>query len=301
MKHRLLRRGAAWAAALLLLAGSVQAQPTTGYVSLFIGHSFFRPVAQGLAFHAVTAGFLDHTQTVLGAGGANGAPQALWEDPVKRAEIQAVLDNGNVELFGMTFEPTYPTTEGYQNWIDYALAQNPDTRFFIGLPWADFPENYDTATYASTWINAHDNAWHDFIDEIRALYPGVVIFCIPYGRSAVELRNLFDAGNLPDVVALTSNTEESIFNDAKGHADGILLDLAELVWLNAIYGVDLNAYAHDPGYITDLKAIAQSIMDAHDAAHGPQPVPALLPVGLGVLAFACIATARRRLAGHRSA
>ena len=38
----------------------------------------------------------------------------------------------------------------------------------------------------------------------------------------------------------------------------------QLVWLASIYGVDLNNYSYDPGYITDLKALAQGIVDGHD-------------------------------------
>ena len=46
-----------------------------------------------------------------------------------------------------------------------------------------------------------------------------------------------------------------------------LVDLGQLVWLNAIYDVDLRTYEHDPGYTADLKSIAQGIMDAHDPAY----------------------------------
>ena len=41
------------------------------------------------------------------------------------------------------------TTEGYENWMDYALSKNPSTMFMIGAPWPDFPRDYDTATYAA--------------------------------------------------------------------------------------------------------------------------------------------------------
>lgn len=242
----------------------------TGLESLFIGHSFFRPVAYGLPLHTTQAAISVHSQSVVSAGGANGAPEALWNDPVKRAEIQAVLDTGTVELFGMTYSQEYPTTAGYELWMDYALSKNPNTAFFLGLPWPDFPESYaDAAAYASFWTTGHDTEWHALIDTLRGLYPGVEIFCIPYGQSALELRSLFEAGNLPDVTALVSTTPDSIFADAKGHGhpDGILHDLAELVWLNAIYGVDLTTYGHDPGYITDLKTLAKSIMDGHDPAY----------------------------------
>ena len=241
-----------------------EVQTSEGLNALFMGHSFFRPIAQGLPFHAGLAGIDGHEQVSVFAGGANGAPLALWNNAAKRAEIQAVLDGGDVELFGMTYEGTYPTTEGYERWIGYALQRNPDTRFFIGLPWSDFPAEVDGSTYAQSWLEAHEGWWHDFVESIRALFPGVEIFCIPYGRSALELRNLLEVGALPDVETLSGAADEAIFTDAKGHAGGILKALARLVWLEAIYGVDLRTYEYDPGYTVDLKDIARRIMDEHD-------------------------------------
>ena len=109
---------------------------------------------------------------------------------------------------------------------------------------------------------------HDSIDTLRSEYPGVEIFSIPYGAAAVELRALLDAGNLPDVTGMTSGNQTGIFkNDRLGHADPILQDLCRLVLLRGLYDIDLNNFAHDPGYITDLKAIAQLIADAHDPAY----------------------------------
>ena len=276
--------------ALVASPGSDALAQSSGFNSLFIGHSFFRPFASGMPFHAEQAGIVGHSQTVVFSGGATGAPQALWEDASKRAEIQAVLDTGDVELFGMTYHPDYPTTEGYENWIDYALAQNPNTRFFLALPWSQQPASTSASVYASSWLAAHATAWHDFVDELRALYVGVEIFCIPYGQSAVELRLLFDAGNLPDVNFLTGPANDAIFTDALGHAGDILIELGRLVWLNAIYDVDLHAYVYDPPYITDLKTTAQSIMDAHDAAYaGPPAVPAMSPWGAAFLATGILA------------
>ena len=234
---------------------------------MLMGHSFFKPMAEQMPFHAVRSGVAGHTQTVEFSGGATGAPLALWNDAGHRANVQAVLDTGTVELFGMTYEPTSPTTEGYELWFDYALSKNPDTKFFIGLPWADFPSNYaDAAAYANFWQTAHDGSWHFFIDQLRALYPGVEIFCIPYGQAALELRTLLEAGSLPDLTMLTGVAGDGLFRDNKGHGheDEILYDTAELVWLNAIYGVELDEYAYDPDYTTDIKAIAKSIMDGHD-------------------------------------
>jgi hypothetical protein len=253
--------------AALLATASSEAFAQTGLNSLFIGHSFFRPFANGMPFHTSEAGIVGHTQSVVFSGGATGSPQALWENAAKRAEIQAILDGGDVELFGMTYHPNYPTSEGYENWISYALAQNPNTRIALALPWSTNPASTTAAAYASTWLAGHATDWHDLIGYLRGLYPGVEIYCIPYGQSAVELRLLFEAGNLPDVNFLIGSSGDAIYTDTLGHAGDILVELGRLVWLNAIYGVDLTTYAYDPEYVTDLKAIAQSIMDAHDAAH----------------------------------
>ena len=221
-----------------------------------------------MPFHTEQAGIVGHTQSIVFSGGASGTPKALWNKQNKRKQIQAILDGGDIELFGMTYEPSHPTTEGYIKWIDYALSQNPNTRFFIALPWIDVPGFMTPETYSSLWIEFHDNDWHDLIDTLRADYPKVEIFCIPYGQSALELRNLYAAGQLPDVSILASGKEPAIFKDGKGHPAPILTELSRLVWLNAIYGVDLETYAYEPDYVTDLKSMAKSIMDAHHDSYG---------------------------------
>lgn len=239
----------------------------TGFDSLFMGHSFFRPFAEGMAFHAPNAGFTEHTQDVVFAGSENGAPEALWNNAAKRAEIQGILDGGDVELFGMTYHPDYPTMTGYQLWFDYALGRNPDTRFFVALPWLQLPASHTAGQYSTAWHAFHEGSWHDLLDGLRAEYPGVDIYGIPYGQAAVELVELYEAGLLPDVDGLISGSGDAIFRDQSGHADDILIELGRLVWLRAIYGVDLSGYAHDPGYTVDLLAIADAIMDEHDPAY----------------------------------
>lgn len=240
--------------------------PNPGFNSLFIGHSFFKPFSDGMPNYVAAAGIAGHTQSVVFGGGATGAPQALWQHATRGPQIRAILDSGDVELFGMTYHPDYPTTAGYVNWINYALAQNPNTRFFVGLPWTPAPQSTNAATYASDWLTFHATAWHAFIDSIKALYPGVDIYAIPYGQSAVELRNLQAANNLPAAPNLVGAATNSIYTDALGHPGNILRDLGRLVWLNAIYDVDLTTYTFGPNYAgTDLKAIAKSIMDAHDS------------------------------------
>ena len=144
-------------------------------------------------------------------------------------------------------------------------TKNAKTRFFIALPWSDFPAETDAKTYAEDWLSAHANEWHLFMASIREIFPGVDIFSIPYGQAAIELRNLYEAGKLPDVTTMTGDKSEAIFTDKKGHPGDILTELGRLVWLRAIYNVDLQTYAYDPGYQTDLKAIAQFITDGQEA------------------------------------
>ena len=242
---------------------AMAAQLTEGFTSLFIGHSFFGPFANGMPSYAAAAGITGHTQTFVFSGGETGAPQALWENPAKRAQIQAVLDGGDIELFGMTYHPTYPSIEGYVNWIDYALAHNPRTRFFVAFPWLPQPADYDAASYASSWHATHAQ-WHGLIDTLRALYPGVDIFCLPYGQGAGELRTLQSAGNLPDAPNLIGDKSTSIFIDSLGHPGGILRDLGRLVWISAIYDVDLANFPYGPYYQTDLNGMAQTIRTMHD-------------------------------------
>lgn len=240
----------------------------TGYRTLLMGHSFFNPYALGLPAHAERAGFLDHNQSRFSSGGGSGTPQALWENTSKRTQIQAVLDTGDIELFGMTYHPDYPTIEGYRNWVNYALEQNPDTRFMIAMPWLPAPASFDTASYESLWHQIHPEIAHGFIDTLRSEHPGVDFYCIPYGRSAVELRNLYSAGNLPEVTTLVGRRADAIYRDNLGHPADILIALGELVWLRAIYGVDMPTYEFDTGYTTDLKTLAQTIIDEHDPNYG---------------------------------
>jgi hypothetical protein len=244
-----------------------------GQKMMLMGHSFFRPFADEMPYHALRSGVDGHSQNVEFSGGASGAPLALWNDAGHRARIQAVLDAGDVDVFGMTCcDLEFTTegdpiliTEGYQLWFDYALAQNPDTAFFIGMPWIDFPTDYaDAGAYADLWHLFYNTIILPAVDELRALYPGVTIYSIPYGAAAIELRLMFEAGNLPDVSSLQGASDSALFTDYKGHAGQILRDLGEYIWMDAIYGVNLDKYAYDDGYQTDLKALAKSIMDAHN-------------------------------------
>ena len=238
-------------------------KPVTPSNALFIGHSFFAPIAGQMRFHAALLGLDEYSQHVEFSGGETGQPLALWEDAEHRQNIQAVLDTGEVDTFGMTYGPD---ESGYQLWIDYALSKNPDTRIVIGIPWLDFPGDYDTANYSSTYAEGIETLLSGHYGNLQALYPGVDIVFMPYGLAAVELRYALDAGQLPGVIDLIGdNAATSLFRDQKGHGhkSGLLLDLAEFIWLDVIFGVDLETYDYDSGHSVNLKETAQSIFDEY--------------------------------------
>ena len=241
--------------------------PGGGFDSLFIGHSFFRPMAKEMAVLAPLAGFDAHTQEVVFSGGATGSPEGLWLQDTKRATIQAELDEGDIDLFGMTYHPDYPSLTGYVNWIDYALAANPDTIVFVAIPWITNPVNYTAASYAAALDVGYPAVAYPLIDSLRDEYPDTTIFAIPYGLSAGELYTRYADGELDDVTELVGSNGSGVFRDGFGHADHILEDLASLIWLQAIYGVDLAAFDAGYDWTVDLNTIASSILAEHDSAY----------------------------------
>ena len=95
--------------------------------------------------YAEIAGIADHQSTSYFWGGFRGSAAAIWDNesaPDSRATIQARLDAGDIEMFGMTIfiEPEVSEDDvrhmdnqiqGLKNWIEYASARNPDTVFFV--------------------------------------------------------------------------------------------------------------------------------------------------------------------------
>ena len=169
---------------------------------LYIGHSFGRPFARELPSFVEMAGIDNHVQEIVFRGGPNGSPQSLWEDPKVRVEIQDILAEGDTDLLIMiccseNFLESRQSDWAVENWIDYAVSVNPDTDFALALPWPDYPEDYENnEAYSERIIEAHESAWHPFIDDLRELYPQSEIESIFHGRAAVELRGLFESGSL---------------------------------------------------------------------------------------------------------
>ena len=113
-----------------------------------MGHSFGRPFAENMEAAADLAGIEGHNQLIVSRGGEKGAPQAMWEAPKVQAEIKAKLDTGTVDVLIMICCSKAMLMSGVtESWAEpeiaeYALAQNPDTRIGLAMPWVDFPQNF---------------------------------------------------------------------------------------------------------------------------------------------------------------
>ena len=208
---------------------------TTGSALLAMGHSFFDPVAQAFASYAVDAGATGHEQVNVYAGNEHGAPEGLWNDPAKRAEGIAALETGDIDIVGLTYHPAYPTSAGYRLWIDEALTHNPNTSFFVAVPWSPFPTGVSAAEYSASWEAGLTAVENGLVAELRAAYPDTTIVTVPYGRAANELYLSFEAGELPEL-QLVSPNGDGVFSDDMGHAGPLLVERAAQLWFDVLYG-----------------------------------------------------------------
>jgi hypothetical protein len=266
-------------------------QSIQGVNSLYMGHSYFRRQAEAMEEYAEIAGIMDHESESFFRGGYNGSAFAIWDDPESRNTIEGYLDAGDIEMFGMTIftdpevsesDGRHPENQiqGLKNWIEYANAQNPETIFFIGLPWLGSPLEYtgesgDPQTsgdeeYGDAILGSEE-AVKLLIDDLRDDFPDSEIFMIAYGQGALELRTLYNDGNLPDVDTLVSNNGLlGIHSDTHGHAEQMLTDLNTLVWLQSIYDFNVLDLDKEYTYDTDIKTIAYEVASRQDGAYTRQ-------------------------------
>lgn len=262
-----------------------------GLNSLYMGHSYFRRQAEAMDEYADIAGIEDHQSISQFWGGVNGSAAAIWENvsaPDSRETIQGHLDAGDIQMFGMTIFVELEVTEddirhidnqiqGLKNWIEYASARNPDTIFFVGLPWLGRPLSYVGETgdpqtsgheeYRETILSS-EAAVKTMIDELRDTFVDSEIFLLAYGQGSVELRTLYNTGNLPDVDTLVSNNGLlGIHSDNHGHAEQLLTDLNTLIWLQSIYGYNVLEFGKEYTYATDIRQIAHDVASRQDPAY----------------------------------
>lgn len=248
---------------------------TQGYTMLLMGNSFFKPYANHLETQALDAGFENHNAQLVFRGGDNGRPINFWNDSDSDAheQIKATLDQGNIEIFGMTagHEPEN-RIEGHRAWINYALQSNPNITIFVAIPPIDFPADWDQLVEEyelesmqelySYFVN--DIVHNEMIDPLRVEFPSTHIFTIPTGWAAVNLVQMKEDDLLLDDIEVFGPKPTSLFTDPKGHQGQIVIETGTLLWLNSIYDVDLSTNTYETGFNTDLHEIAKQIMDNHD-------------------------------------
>ncbi|MEL6329682.1 MAG: hypothetical protein AAFR38_08480 [Planctomycetota bacterium] len=239
---------------------SCQTRLGDGGACLFIGHSYFVPVAARFDAIAQASGLGSHGAGFYFAGGTSGSPGSLWDDADdSRTEIEAMLAPGNVRVLGMTaFGEFGSTVEDYRLWIDLALSYNPDTRFFIGQPWVPGGPSLDTAAYDDAIETAGDNLFQT-VAQLRLDYPNTRIEYINYGKTASIMKAEYEAGNLPDVTCLTGCGSASLFADPSGHAGPMMTDLCAASWFDAIYGVGFDELTI-PEYQSDTASIVADVL-----------------------------------------
>ncbi len=251
-------------------------EETQGYNMLLIGNSFFRPYAEKLDIMAIDAGFENHNSTRITRGGDNGRPINFWNDSSsnEHQQIKAVLDQGNIDFFGMTagHEPDDPI-EGHRAWIEYALENNPNITIFIAIPQIDFPADWEQRAQDLGFDSiqelydyfVNDLVHHSMVDQLRVEFPSTKIFTIPTGQTSLNLDQMNEDNELLDDITRFGPQETSLFTDAKGHQGDIIREAGGLLWLTSIYGVDLSTFDYDTGFNTDLHAVAENVSNSHDS------------------------------------
>lgn len=263
-----------------------------GYNAILMGHSFFRPVAQRFEWLIEDIqsngelSRLSHSQVVFFQGGENGAPGGF---DLNDSDILAELDPASPDLkcvMGLTFFPDSKNSEfgDFKDWIEIALAHNPNIKIFIGVAWThraikyvDKDDIFDTEAFNAFYENGYQNEVTQLVEQLRA-DPDLTteIYTIPYGRSVSSLASQIDYEN-----SLTGNQEKPLTEDdlidahvgdknddanatrtlfksdgighAWGHSEGdtrrygqIVNTVSALQWLSAIYNVDLSNLIYTP-------------------------------------------------------
>ncbi len=231
-----------------------------GAQCLFIGHSFFIPVAKRFDSVAKQNNFKSHQADFVFAPGMGGSPGSLWENERHRKRIETKLATGTVDLFGMTATGRLGSGfKHYQQWIELALKYNPKTRIFIGQSWAFGGPKMNSATYKRA-IQAASTRLFKTVVQLRNAFPQTPIYFLDYGQVAAEMKDRFDAGQLPDITKVAGFGRSSLFRDGFiGHGGSMMLELSALSWLNLLYGAEIEKLKHTP-YQADIVEILSKVM-----------------------------------------
>ena len=237
---------------------------TKGANCLFIGHSFFVPVAK--AFEKITHlnDFPDHQAQFVFASGHKGAPGSLWKSSRHKSQIEEKLSSKKIELLGMaSFGKVGSSYEDYKRWIDLALKYNPETNFFIGASWT-FRGPRASANNFNEKIEKTSANLFETVKKLRKDYPNTKIFYANYGKVAALMKSRFEKGNLEDITINVGRGKNALFMDRMmGHGGKMMLDLSAMYWLNILYGGHINELKNHTYHTADVEEILSEAIRYH--------------------------------------
>lgn len=229
------------------------------------GESPLEHVLRHVPTMAERAGIAGHTQVAL----------TLDPDDEKRAaEIEAALSGDRVDLLGLPVSLSIlGQAEQFIPIMDQAVAVNPRMQFMILIPG---PMNIPVRDVKRVrWVGDgfHERVFEAIVRKLRTRYPSNRIICAYYGRTGMELKTRFEAGELPGVSALVG--EQGVFRTEAGAPGPVLDDLNAMLTLSLIYGVDLTGKDLGLAYQADLGAMLKTVLtfEAKHRAPPPEPLP----------------------------
>lgn len=175
---------------------------------------------------------------------------------------------------------SYNPIEGYKDWIECALQNNPNMNIFIPLAPFDFPNGDPNGTPLDWNTLASDNGFssivdmynfyineishNDIVDQLHIEFPSTKIFTISTGQATFNLYQMNMDGVLLNQIEMFSPRETSIFTNQKGHSENIIRETSGLIWLNTIYNTNLSTYTYQTRFNTDLQEIAKQTTNSHN-------------------------------------
>ena len=200
------------------------AQSNDGHEAIFIGHSFFAPIAahmdELIESYQEHSGLPDisHSQEFFFQGGFSGCPGNFWNEDGEFSNLglevyNAVVDN-KPSLFGMTIyeEDSSGNINGqglggggggsglisnvaecnvtdYARWIEHVIRHNSSAKIILGLPWPKRPSHQQSDEYAAKY-EENLTAFTEIVADLKNTYSENTIMLVPYGKAGVTLHQL---------------------------------------------------------------------------------------------------------------
>ncbi len=217
-------------------------------------------------------------------GGGGGAPKAQWERTGDRQDAKPALATGKIDVmtFGHLVAENGQTIgcdfEDYRRWMDLALEQNPEIRFFIQDLWPWLPGSERTADFAQfdlaeyeAWMNRVTADLGILVNRLNEIYGGRVKV-LPVGPAMVELVKMALNGQLPGVDAILAPAKDrgrvGLYRD-KIHPTNVAATLQGYIYFASLYGenpANLQAGAYKDAKLDRiLRTIAWKAVTASDA------------------------------------